>query len=193
MCVCFVQFLTFSICSILVSSLVVTDWSFNKSIPYREPSNKSMIVASLTDDDDDGGDDGRWRTDKFTLSSAATCATQQKQCFHAMCFYLNVILAGLLELFEAVLCFTGVHCWRRSHAHALLTVRSLSNRLHGVRITWSGAAVLDMAAVRAFDRSDNAAAHTVRPWWHSPYFVIITQQLKWRQSSYFLCLLYFSQ
>lgn len=38
--------LTLSMLSTLVSSLVVTEWSFNKSIPYREPSSKSMIVAS---------------------------------------------------------------------------------------------------------------------------------------------------
>ena len=48
-CVCVsirVCALTLSMLSTLVSSLVVTEWSFNKSIPYREPSSKSMMVAS---------------------------------------------------------------------------------------------------------------------------------------------------
>ena len=100
-----------------------------------------------------------------------------------MCSNLNVIFAGLLQFFKPVLSLTGVDGWRRSHANTLLAVGSLGYRLHGVKMLGRRrqVAIKDTAAVGAFDWSNDAATHAVRAWWHSLYFVVVTQQLKERE------------
>lgn len=51
---------------------------------------------------------------------------------------------------------------------------------------WGLVAVMDAAAVRALDWPNNTATHTVGPWWHSLYLVIIPQQLKDRGAKFVL-------
>lgn len=96
------------------------------------------------------------------------------------CVYLDVLFAGLLQLLKSVLSLTWVDGGRRSHAHALLAVRSLGDRLHGVRIPGGRR---QAAAVGAWDGSHDTAAHAVRPGRHGLHFVVIAQQLKDRMES----------
>lgn len=53
---------------------------------------------------------------------------------------------------------------------------------------WCRVTVMDAAAVRAFDWSNDTATDTVGPWWHSLYFVIVPQQLKNTHKDCFLFL-----
>lgn len=77
------------------------------------------------------------------------CLQNKLLSFQTVFFYLDVILAGLLQFLEPVLSLTGVDGRRRGHALALLAVCPLGDRLDSVKILgWGGwVVVLDTAAV----------------------------------------------